>query len=78
MEEVRERVIRIINDVCAPERPKLGDPAGPLVGPDLDSLDFASVLIAIEDEFNIVIDEDSVAQVGTLDGLVAFVQRKAG
>jgi acyl carrier protein len=48
------------------------------VGPDLDSLDFASVLIAIEDEFNIVIDEDSVAQVGTLDGLVAFVQRKAG
>lgn len=75
MEEIRERVIKVIYEVCAPEKPKLADPSGPLVGPDLDSLDFASMLMAVEDEFGIMIDEDSVAEVGTLNGLVAFVQK---
>jgi acyl carrier protein len=77
MEEVRDRIIRIIHEVCHPEKPKLADPAGPLVGPELDSLDFASVLMAVEDEFGVTIDEESVDQVGTLDGLVRFVASKA-
>lgn len=74
MEQVRERIVKIIHDVCSPEKPKLSDPSGPLVGPDLDSLDFASVLMAVEDEFGVTIGEDQVDKVGTLDGLVAFVQ----
>ncbi len=78
MEQVRERIIKVVYEVCNPEKPKLADHSAPLVGADLDSLDFASVLMAVEDEFGIVIDEDSVDQVGTLDGLVAFVQAKAG
>ncbi len=77
MEQVRERIVRIIHDVCHPEEPKLEDPAGPLVGPDLDSLDFASLLMAIEDEFGITIGEDNIDQVGTLNGLVAFVEEQA-
>ena len=75
MERVRERIVKLIHEVCHPEKPKLADPSGPLVGPDLDSLDFASLLMAVEDEFGITIDEDSVEQVGTLDKLVAFVER---
>jgi acyl carrier protein len=47
-----------------------------LVGGDLDSLDFASLLMAVEDEFGITIDEESVEKVGTLDGLIAFVEDK--
>jgi acyl carrier protein len=77
MDQVRERIIKVIYDVCHPERPKLEDPQASLVGEDLDSLDFASVLMAVEDEFGIMIDEDSVDQVGTLDGLVAFVSAKS-
>jgi acyl carrier protein len=76
MEQVRERIIKVIYEVCAPEKPKLVDPSAPLVGPDLDSLDFASVLMAVEDEFGITIDEDNVDQVGTLNGLVAFVESR--
>lgn len=77
MEQVRERIVRCIYEVCHPEKPKLEDPAGPLVGPDLDSLDFASVLMAVEDEFGVTIGEESVDQVGSLDGLVAFVEKNA-
>ncbi len=78
MEKVRERIIKLIYEVCHPEQPKLEDHSASLVGADLDSLDFASVLMAVEDEFDIVIDEDSVDQVGTLDGLVTFVEANAG
>ena len=74
MSSVRSRVVGIINEVCHPEKPNLSDPSGPLVGRDIDSLDFASVLMSVEDAFGVVIDEDIVAKVGTLDGLVAFVE----
>ena len=74
MSSVRSRIVGIINEVCHPEKPNLSDPSGPLVGRDIDSLDFASVLMSVEDAFGVVIDEDSVAKVGTLDGLVAFVE----
>ena len=74
MSSVRSRIVGIINEVCHPEKPNLSDPSGPLVGRDIDSLDFASVLMSVEDAFGVVIDEDIVAKVGTLDGLVAFVE----
>lgn len=77
MNEVRERIVKVIYDVCYPEHPNLEDSSAPLIGSDLDSLDFASILMAVEDEFNIVIDQDSIAQVGTLDGLVAFVSARS-
>ena len=73
---VRSRIITLINDICSPETPNLSNTSGPLVGGDLDSLDFASLLMAVEDEFGITIDEESVEKVGTLDGLIAFVEDK--
>lgn len=76
MSNVRTRIIALINDICSPETPNLSNSSGPLVGGDIDSLDFASLLMAVEDEFEIAIDEESVEKVGTLDGLIAFVEDK--
>lgn len=76
MSNVRTRIIALINDICSPETPNLSNSSGPLVGGDIDSLDFASLLMAVEDEFEITIDEESVEKVGTLDGLIAFVEDK--
>lgn len=76
MSNVRSRVINLINDICHPETPDLSNSTGPLVGGDLDSLDFASLLMSVEDEFKITIDEESVHEVGTLDGLVGFVESR--
>lgn len=74
MSNVRSRIIEIINEICHPEKPNLSDPSGPLVGRDLDSLDFASMLMAVEDEYGITIDQSSIELIGTLDGLVQFVE----
>lgn len=76
MSNVRSRILKLINDICAPEKPDLSKPDSPLVGGDLDSLDFASLLMAVEDEFGIMIDEESVEKVGTLNGLTEFVESK--
>lgn len=73
---VRSQIITMINDICSPMIPNLSNPSGALVDGDLDSLHFASVLMAVEDEFGITIDEDDVEKVSTLNGLIAFVEDK--
>ena len=74
MSNVRSRIVKLINDICAPEKPDLSKPDVPLIGGDIDSLDFASLLMAVEDEFGVVIDEEVVLKVGTLYGLTQFVE----
>ena len=76
MSDVRAAVIRIIQDVCRPEEPDLSDPDRPLLGKDLDSLDFASVLMAIEDRFSFRISEKDVEGIASLNALVAYVEQR--
>lgn len=75
MSDVRSRIVEIINEICHPDQPSLSDPSGPLIGRDIDSLDFASMLMAVEDEYGITIGESSIEHVGTLDSLVVFVEK---
>jgi acyl carrier protein len=78
MDNVRDKVLELIQQICQPEIPKFSNPDGPLVGTEFDSLDYASLLMAVEDEFDITIGEDDVSMVGTLNGLVAFIKAKVG
>jgi acyl carrier protein len=73
---INDRIITLIKQICYPDIPKLLNPDAPLVGGDFDSLDFASLLMAVEDEFGVLIDEESVQNVGTLNGLINFVKSK--
>ena len=75
MSSIREAVIEIIYDVCKPERPDLSDPARPLIGSEIDSLDFASVLMAIEDKYDITVSEKDMEGLGSLGALVAYVEK---
>jgi acyl carrier protein len=77
MSEVRKALVEIINDVCRPEKPDLSDPARPLLGADIDSLDFASVLMAVEDKYGITVSEKDMEGLGTLNALVAYVEKSA-
>lgn len=77
MNNIRAAVIDIIHDVCRPEKPNLSDPNRSLLGGDLDSLDFASILIAIEDKFAITISEKDMEGLASLNALVAYVERHA-
>ncbi len=74
MSNVRSRIVKLIHDIRPLEKPDLSEPGTPLVGGDFDSLDFASLLMAVEDDFGVTIDEESVHKVGTLDGLTEFVE----
>jgi len=74
MSNARDIIIGLINNICDPDTPDLSDPNRALIGGDLDSLDYASLLMAVEDEFGIVIDESSVEKIGTLNGLIAYVE----
>jgi acyl carrier protein len=76
MNNIRDRVATLIEQICQPEIPKFSNPDGPLVGAEFDSLDFASLLMAVEDEFGISIGEDDVSEIGTLNGLIAFIEAK--
>ncbi len=77
MSDIRAVVIDIINDVCRPGKPDLSDPNRSLIGGDLDSLDFASMLIAIEDKFGVTITEKDMEGLASLNALVAYVEKHA-
>ena len=76
MNNTHDRIVTLIKQICYPEIPKLSNPDDPLIGGDFDSLDFASLLMAVEDEFGVLIDEDSAQNVGTLNGLINFIESK--
>jgi acyl carrier protein len=74
MADVREYLVEMISRVCSPEPVNLSDHSRPLLDSGLDSLDVASVLMAIEDHFRITIADDDIHRLGTIDALVAYVE----
>jgi acyl carrier protein len=73
MTEVRSKIVEIINGISKPEKAGNSDPDKSLLAGGLDSLDFASVLMALEDEFDIVLQEVDVEDLNSINKLVAFV-----
>ena len=76
MSETHTVVINTINDVCRPERPDLTDHDKPLLAADLDSLDFASVLMALEDEFKVSFADVDLETVASINKLVAYIDAR--
>lgn len=76
MSDVRARVIATIYDIIRPEKPDLSDHDAPLLAGPLDSLDFASTLMALEDEFGFALVDEDTEQLGTINKLVAFIEVK--
>lgn len=78
MSDTRAKIITTIYDITKPEKPNLDDHAKPLLAGALDSLDFASVLMALEDEFGFTLADEDTEQLGSINQLVAFIDgRKA-
>lgn len=77
MRDVKATIVATINQVCRPNSPDLTDGDKPLLSSELDSLDFASILMALEDEFGLSLQDVNIEQLNTLNKLVAFVQNNA-
>jgi len=73
MTEIRPIIIEIINRISKPAKAGNADPNKSLLAGELDSLDFASVLMALEDEFDIVLQDTDVEELNSINKLVAFV-----
>jgi acyl carrier protein len=76
MVEVRERILATIYEITKPAKPDLSDQSKSLLAGTLDSLDFASVLMALEDEFGVVMTEDSTEELASIDQLAQFISAK--
>lgn len=77
MAEVRDVLVEIINDVCRSDPSRdLSNHAQPLFDCGLDSIDFASLLMEVEDRFKVAIREEDLERVGSIDGMTAFVEER--
>lgn len=52
MTTLKEQIVELINTVCNAAKPDLTDLDKPLLESGLDSLDYVSVLMAIEDKYD--------------------------
>jgi acyl carrier protein len=75
MTDVRQNLLNIIKKVAKPAHPVGQDPDKSLLAGDLDSLDFASVLMALEDEFDIALQDTDVEELNTINKLVAYISK---
>ena len=73
MTDLRETIVEMITDICRPDPVDLSDHSRPLFECGLDSLDFASVLMAIEDRFGMTLSEQDLEQVSTVDKIVHYL-----
>ena len=73
MTEIRPRIVEIINGISKPAKAGNSDPDKSLLAGELDSLNFASVLMALEDEFDIVLQDTDVEELNSINKMVAFV-----
>ena len=74
MPSLRSEVVSVIEEICRPESPDLSDDARPLLESGLDSLDFASMLMALEDKFDVTIEEDDMEMLGSVGQLVSYLE----
>jgi len=77
MSSLKDQIVAVINEVCAPNQPELGDGSKSLLECGMDSLDLASLIMALEEKYNIEVDSRDVENLVTLDAIVAFFAKKA-
>lgn len=77
-EVVRSKIVEIINGISRPAKTGNVNPDKSLLVEDLDSLDFASVLMALEDEFDIALQDTDIEELNSINKLVTFVSAHSG
>ena len=78
MANVREYLVHLITQICRGHPVDLSDHGRPLLDSGLDSLDYATVLMGIEEHFKISVSDEDLEQVGSIDAIVTFIETRAG
>ena len=73
MTELQQEIVAVINSVIRPEVFDTSDDARPLMELGLDSLDYATVLMALEDQYGVSIGEDDLEKLGSLREITDYL-----
>lgn len=74
---IRDQIVQIVKDVCHPTEPDLADHSRSLLECGLDSLDFASVLMAVEEKFDIELPaQDQLHNAASIEAIVQMLETK--
>ena len=73
MASLTDEVITIIKDVCHPSIPDLGNVSRPLLECGLDSLDFAGVIMALEEKYGVTVKEEDMQELSSVDAILKYL-----
>jgi acyl carrier protein len=76
MTSIRDQIIEIICVASRPRKPDLSDENKSLFEVGLDSLDYASTIMEVEEKYNLQIVEDDMDKLVSLKDLVTFVEAR--
>ena len=76
MSSIRNEIFEIINQAGRFQQIDLSDESRSLLDLGLDSLEYATVLIRLQEKFRLQIAERDMAQLGTLKDIVRFVESR--
>ena len=76
MSSVREEIMEIIMVSSKPRIPDLSDEDRSLFEVGIDSLDYASAIMGIEEKYNLEISEEDVEGLTSLNDIIRFVERQ--
>lgn len=77
MPNLQDDIRKLILKTCHPSVPDLSDPNRSLLELGLDSLDFASLLMAIEDEFKVPLVDQDMSQLLSIRQIEDHVRKHA-
>lgn len=76
MSSVREEIMEIIMVSSKPRIPDLSDEDRSLFEVGINSLDYASAIMGIEEKYNLEISEEDVEGLTSLNDIIRFVERQ--
>ena len=78
MTDTRTTIEEIAREVCQPNVPDLGDADKPLLDSGLDSLDYASLLMALEDKYALQFSNEEMDGMNTVNKIAAVIDARKG
>jgi acyl carrier protein len=78
MQELVEEIRGVVVEVCHPETPDVSDEAKSLLDSGLDSLDFASVLMALEEKYVVSLSEAEIETLLSIRQIAEYITAQKG
>ena len=73
MDAMRDEIAKLVQDTCKVTQVGPSDYAKPLRAMGIDSLDSASLFLAIMENYGVDIPDEKIDQLNTIDAIAAYV-----